>query len=57
MLLRPRTRVARRLRRDATDAENRLWWALREQLPEFRFRRQHPIGAYIVDFAVRRASS
>jgi very-short-patch-repair endonuclease len=51
MAVRPRTRVARRLRRDATEAERLLWRALREQLPDHRFRRQHPIGAYIVDFA------
>jgi very-short-patch-repair endonuclease len=51
MLLRPRTHIARRLRRDATDVERRLWLALREQLPQYRFRRQHPIGGYIVDFA------
>jgi very-short-patch-repair endonuclease len=24
---------------------------LRERLPDFRFRRQHPVGAFIVDFA------
>jgi very-short-patch-repair endonuclease len=51
MPLRTRTRVARRLRRDATEVEKRLWRALRESLPEHRFRRQHPIGASIVDFA------
>jgi very-short-patch-repair endonuclease len=34
-----------------TEAERRLWWELRElQLPN-RFRRQHPIGRYVVDFA------
>jgi very-short-patch-repair endonuclease len=49
--LRTRTRVARRLRRDATEVEKRLWRALRESLPEHRFRRQDPIGVSIVDFA------
>ena len=42
---------ARQLRQDASDAEKRLWRALRE--PEFahaKFRRQSPIGRYIVDF-------
>jgi very-short-patch-repair endonuclease len=34
-----------------TDAEKRLWRELRELGIESRFRRQHPIGAYIVDFA------
>jgi very-short-patch-repair endonuclease len=43
---------ARQLRRDATDAERRLWSALRDRrLKGYRFRRQHPIGNYIVDFA------
>jgi very-short-patch-repair endonuclease len=50
MALRTRTRSARRLRRDATEVERRLWQALRA-LPGHRFRRQHPIGPYIVDFA------
>ncbi|HVC50817.1 MAG TPA: DUF559 domain-containing protein [Stellaceae bacterium] len=51
MVRRPRTLVARRLRRNATEVEKRLWRALRELLPEYRFRRQHPIGPYVVDFA------
>jgi very-short-patch-repair endonuclease len=42
---------ARQLRRNATDAEIRLWSRLRrKQLAGFRFRRQHPLGSYIVDF-------
>jgi very-short-patch-repair endonuclease len=51
MELRPRTRIARRLRRNATEAEKRLWWALRELPSEHRFRRQHPIGRRVADFA------
>ena len=51
MPLRPRTRIARRLRRDATEAEKRLWRALRELDIPHRFRRQHPIGSYVADFA------
>jgi len=39
------------LRRDATEVEVRLWRALRECFPGRRFRRQHPIGPYVVDFA------
>ena len=31
--------------------ERRLWRALRELPTESRFRRQHPIGPYVVDFA------
>jgi very-short-patch-repair endonuclease len=49
--MRERTRVARRFRRDATDAERLLWNALREAFPGKRFRRQHPIGGSVVDFA------
>ena len=45
----PRDR-ARRLRRDQTDAERRLWMRLRGHQLGVRFRRQHPIGPYIVDF-------
>ncbi len=49
--LRPRTITARRLRRDATEAEKLLWSALREKCRNWRFRRQHPIGSRIADFA------
>jgi very-short-patch-repair endonuclease len=44
---------ARKLRRDMTDAEKRLWWHLRDKLPmeTTHFRRQFAIGPYIVDFA------
>jgi very-short-patch-repair endonuclease len=49
--LRARTRIARRLRRGATDAEKILWRALRELPTAHRLRRQHPIGPFIVDFA------
>ena len=42
---------ARQLRSAPTDAEIRLWSRLRrKQLDGFRFRRQQPIGPYIVDF-------
>ena len=41
----------RELRRNATDAEKRLWTMLRNrQLDGFQFRRQSPVGPYIVDF-------
>jgi very-short-patch-repair endonuclease len=46
---------ARKLRHDMTDAERRLWLALREGLPEARFRRQVPLGAYFVDFCSHKA--
>ena len=51
MAITARTRRARRLRRDATEIEKQLWHALRAAMADFRFRRQHPIGAFIVDFA------
>ena len=43
--------MARRLRRDATDVERILWFALRDRLSGWKFRHQHPIGRRIVDFA------
>ncbi len=43
--------LARKLRLTPTDAEIRLWSRLRrKQLEGFRFRRQHPLGPYVVDF-------
>lgn len=43
---------ARRLRKDATDAERKLWSALRhKQIEGFKFRRQVPIGEFVADFA------
>jgi formamidopyrimidine-DNA glycosylase len=47
------TRVARarELREATTDAEKKLWRRIRSrQLLGMKFRRQHPIGDYIVDF-------
>jgi type I restriction enzyme M protein len=42
---------ARGMRRFSTDAEKRLWRALRNRkLGGFKFRRQIPIGSYIIDF-------
>ncbi len=42
---------ARRLRRELTLPEIALWAALRgRRLKGLRFRRQHPIGPYILDF-------
>jgi very-short-patch-repair endonuclease len=42
---------ARRLRRDQTDAERALWFHLRDRrLKGLKFRRQMPLGRYIVDF-------
>jgi len=47
-------RLERRLRREATDAETRLWFALRDRrLGGFKFVRQEAIGPYVVDFVCR----
>ena len=43
--------IARHLRRHATDVERKLWHQIRDkQIEGFRFRRQRPIGKFIVDF-------
>ena len=45
------TPFAKQLRKIPTDAENLLWRHLqRRQIEGFEFRRQQPIGKYIVDF-------
>jgi very-short-patch-repair endonuclease len=41
---------AETLRRKMTNAEIILWSRLREH-PAHKFRRQHPIGPYVADFA------
>jgi len=42
---------ARHLRNHGTDAERHLWYFLRrQQLDGCKFRRQHPLAGYIVDF-------
>jgi len=47
---------ARKLRHAQTDAERRMWMLLRDRrLSGFKFRRQHPIGAYVVDFCCAEA--
>ncbi len=46
---------ARRLRRDMTGQERKLWMALRENFPAAHFRKQVPMGAYTVDFACHMA--
>ena len=43
--------TARRLRRDMTGVERKLWAKLRDrQLEGVKFRRQHPLGPYVLDF-------
>jgi Protein of unknown function (DUF559) len=43
--------IAKSLRKRPTDAELRLWRHLRDRpIERFKFRRQQPIGRFIVDF-------
>ena len=42
---------SRKLRRDMTIAEQCLWRRIRTQQLGVKFRRQHPAGIYILDFA------
>lgn len=46
---------ARRLRRDLTNAEHKLWLELKGRRQDgLKFRRQHPVPPYILDFAERK---
>jgi len=42
---------ARTLRRGMTDSERKLWSRLRMGQLGVKFRRQHPVGNYVADFA------
>ena len=56
-ILRHMTYRARALRRAATPAEAVLWERVRaRRLDGFGFRRQHPLGSYIVDFFCEQAA-
>jgi very-short-patch-repair endonuclease len=45
-------RRAREMRKDMTSAESKLWSLLRNRrLIKRKFRRQHPIGPWVADFA------
>ena len=41
---------ARALRRNMTLPEGLLWQVLRQRPGGFKFRRQHPVGPFVVDF-------
>jgi len=46
-----KTHVTRKLRRDQTPHESKLWYNLRSRnLQGLKFRRQYKIGPYVVDF-------
>nr|WP_315382477.1 DUF559 domain-containing protein [uncultured Sphingomonas sp.] len=52
----PRTRaLARKLRREMSPAERRLWRHLRGDPEGLHFRRQHQAGPYVLDFYCARA--
>jgi very-short-patch-repair endonuclease len=52
-----KTSRARQLRKNFTDAEQILWRTVRSrQLGGHKFRRQQPVGRYIVDFVCLEAS-
>ncbi len=47
----PKRSFAKQLRSNMTDVETKLWQQLRaKRFESYKFRRQVPIGAYIVDF-------
>ena len=55
-MLRPETVAARTLRKDMSLPEVMLWQQLRGRKTGLKFRRQHPIGPYVVDFYCSQAS-
>ena len=52
-LRRPEVEIARKLRRTMTLPEALLWQRLKGAATGAKFRRQHPIGPYVVDFYCR----
>ena len=52
----PRTGLARKVRRQETDAERKLWSRIRDrQFLGLKFRRQVPVCGYVVDFLCHEA--
>jgi len=41
---------SREPRRESTEAERKLWWHLRDSGLGEKFRRQHPVGLFFLDF-------
>ena len=46
---------SRELRRESTEAERKLWRHLRDSGLGAKFRRQHPVGPFILDFCCHEA--
>ncbi len=53
--VRPEVAIARGLRRELSLPETMLWQKLRGGKAGAKFRRQHPVGPYVVDFFCRAA--
>src|SRR5581483_11601209 len=53
--MQPRTPIARKLRRQQSPVERKMWWLLRSRtLSGHKFYRQYAIGPYFADFCCRR---
>ena len=52
---RPEVSIARKLRKEMSLPEAMLWQRLRGKKTGLKFRRQHPIGPYVVDFCCLQA--
>ena len=48
--MRVRTKRVRELRHGQTEAERAAWYLLRNRGTGLKFRRQYPLGDYVVDF-------
>jgi len=49
---------ARALRKNATECERLLWSRMRaHHLQDFKFKRQQPLGPYIVDFVASKSAA
>ncbi len=55
-LQRPIVYAARKLRKEMSPPEALLWRHLRQRPGSLKFRRQHPVGLYVVDFYCREAA-
>ena len=53
---RPTKEKRKALRKDMTPQEWKVWWYLKNKGRGYRFRRQHGIGPYIVDFYCKERS-
>jgi very-short-patch-repair endonuclease len=55
-LQRPIVYTARKLRREMSPPERKLWQYLRQRPGGLKFRKQHPFDPYVVDFHCREAA-